>query len=283
MNCCTIDWFHEWPADALSAVANQFLSKDKDLEFDDTIRTNVTKIMVQAQQSVFGLSEKFLLEAKRHFYVTPTSYLELINSFISTLKSRRQIVQKAKWRYDTGLDKINDAKEQVSALQIELNDLEPVLEKAAQETGEMRERVEAQQAGAVEKKAVVEEEEAKANAQKANAAAIKADCEKDLAAALPAYEAALEALSKLSKGDVGEVRGMKTPPAGVVLTAQAMCIMFEVKPVKVAAADGKGKVDDYWEAAKKELLVDPSLINRMVHYDKEQHSGCCYQQGEALV
>ena len=54
----------------------------------------------------------------------------------------------------------------------------PSLEKAAQETGEMRERVEAQQAGAVEKKAVVEEEEAKANVQKANAAAIKADCEK---------------------------------------------------------------------------------------------------------
>lgn len=269
VNCCTIDWFHEWPADALSAVANQFLSKDKDLDFDDTIRTNVTKIMVQAQQSVFSLSEKFLAEAKRHFYVTPTSYLELINSFISTLKERRQIVQKGKWRYDTGLDKINDAKEQVSALQIELNDLEPVLEKAAQETGEMRERVEAQQAGAVEKKAVVEEEEAKANVQKANAAAIKADCEKDLAAALPAYEAALEALSKLSKGDVGEVRGMKTPPAGVVLTAQAMCIMFEVKPVKVAAPDGKGKVDDYWEAAKKELLVDPSLINRMVNYDKD--------------
>ena len=97
----------------------------------------------------------------------------------------------------------------------------------------------------------------------------KQNCEKDLAAALPAYESALEALSKLSKGDVGEVRGMKTPPAGVILTAQAMCIMFEVKPVKVAAPDGKGKVDDYWEAAKKELLVDPSLINRMVNFDKD--------------
>eukprot|EP00931_Biecheleriopsis_adriatica_P052316 TRINITY_DN3041_c0_g1_i3.p1 TRINITY_DN3041_c0_g1~~TRINITY_DN3041_c0_g1_i3.p1 ORF type:complete len:5045 (+),score=1273.98 TRINITY_DN3041_c0_g1_i3:2025-15137(+) len=269
VNCCTIDWFHEWPADALTAVANQFLSKDKDLEFEDNIRINVTKVMVQAQMSVFDLSEKFLQEAKRHFYVTPTSYLELISSFISTLKSRRQIVQKAKWRYDTGLDKINDAKEQVSALQIELNELEPVLEKAAQETGEMRERVEGEKAGAEEKKALVEEEEAKANVQKASAAEIKADCEKDLAAALPAYESALEALSKLSKGDVGEVRGMKTPPAGVVLTAQAMCIMFEVKPVKVAAPDGKGKVDDYWEAAKKELLVDPSLINRMVHFDKD--------------
>merc|ERR1719454_1218183 len=110
---------------------------------------------------------------KRYFHVTPTSYLELISCFISTLKKRREIVMKAKWRYDTGLEKINDAKEQVSALQIELNDLEPVLEKAAQETGEMRERVESQQAGAVEKRALVEEEEAKANVQKETAGEIK--------------------------------------------------------------------------------------------------------------
>jgi dynein heavy chain len=269
VNCCTIDWFHEWPADALSAVANAFLSKDKELELPEQLCNNVVKVMTAAQMSVSELTERFYVELKRVFYVTPTSYLELINSFISTLKSRRQIVQKAKWRYDTGLEKINDAKEQVSALQIELNELEPVLEKAAQETGEMRERVEFQQAGAVEKKAVVEAEEEKANIQKAEASEIKADCEKDLAAAMPAYESAVEALSKLSKGDVGEVRAMKTPPAGVILTAQAMCIMFEVKPVKVAAADGKGKEDNYWEAAKKELLVDPRLLDRMVNFDKD--------------
>mmetsp|Transcript_23863 Transcript_23863/g.43710 ORF Transcript_23863/g.43710 Transcript_23863/m.43710 type:complete len:2143 (+) Transcript_23863:3-6431(+) len=269
VNCCTIDWFHEWPADALTAVANQFLTKDKDIDLPDDVRNNVVKIMVQAQMSVFELAERFLTEQKRHYYVTPTSYLELINSFIGTLKIRRHMVQKAKWRYDTGLEKINDAKEQVSALQIELNELEPVLEKAAQETGEMKLRVEAQQAGAVEKKAVVEAEEEKANIQKASASEIKADCEKDLAAAMPAYESAVEALSKLSKGDVGEVRAMKTPPAGVILTAQAMCIMFEVKPIKVAAADGKGKEDNYWEAAKKELLIDPKLLDRMVCYDKD--------------
>eukprot|EP00928_Gymnodinium_smaydae_P036017 TRINITY_DN25241_c1_g2_i2.p1 TRINITY_DN25241_c1_g2~~TRINITY_DN25241_c1_g2_i2.p1 ORF type:complete len:3507 (-),score=695.75 TRINITY_DN25241_c1_g2_i2:57-10475(-) len=269
VNCCTIDWFHEWPAEALNSVANYFLQNDKDLEFTDQIRLNVVKIMVDAQVTVQNLTEKMIQELKRYYYVTPTSYLELINSFISTLKQQRELVMKAKWRYDTGLDKINDAKEQVSALQIELNDLEPVLEKAAQETAEMRERVESQKAGAEEKKAVVEEEEEKANIQKASASEIKADCEKDLAAALPAYMSAVEALSKLTKGDVGEVRAMKTPPAGVVMTAQAMCIMFEVKALKVAAPDGKGKVDDYWEAAKKDLLVDPRLLDRMVNFDKD--------------
>jgi dynein heavy chain len=269
VNCCTIDWFHEWPQDALTAVALQFLSTDKDLELPEDLSNKVVKVMVAAQMSVFELAERFFAELKRMFYVTPTSYLELISSFIGTLKSQRMIVQNAKFRYDTGLEKINDAKEQVSALQIELNELEPVLEKAAQETGAMKIRVEAQQAGAIEKKAVVEAEEEKANIQKEAASEIKADCEKDLAAAMPAYESAMEALKLLTKGDVGEVKAMKTPPAGVILTAQAMCIMFEVKPVKVAAADGKGKEDNYWEAAKKELLPDPKLLDRMMNYDKD--------------
>jgi len=269
VNCCTIDWFMEWPPEALTAVANSFLMNDKELELEEKIRTNVVKIMVDAQVTVQELAAKFFEDLKRVYYVTPTSYLELINSFIAMLKKQRKAVQKAKWRYDMGLEKINDAKEQVSSLQIELNDLEPVLEKAAQETGAMKIKVEAEQQAAVEKKAMVEMEEEKANTQKAVAGEIKADCEKDLAAAMPALEAAVDALSKLSKGDIGEVKAMKTPPAGVVMTAQATCIMFEVKPVKVAAPDGKGKVDDYWEAAKKELLGDPRLIDRMVNFDKD--------------
>ncbi len=44
---------------------------------------------------------------------------------------------------------------------------------------------------------------------------------------------------------------MKSPPAGVKLTMEAVCIMFGIKPVKVSAPDGRGKVDDYWDPAKK--------------------------------
>ncbi len=39
-----------------------------------------------------------------------------------------------------------------------------------------------------------------------------------------------------------QVKAMKAPPAGVKLVMEAVCIMKEVPPVKVAAPDGKGKV-----------------------------------------
>merc|ERR1719230_889883 len=46
VNCCTIDWFHEWPPEALTAVAKQFLSKDKDLDLPEQLCNRVVKIMV---------------------------------------------------------------------------------------------------------------------------------------------------------------------------------------------------------------------------------------------
>jgi len=98
---------------------------------------------------------------------------------------------------------------------------------------------------------------------------MKTDCQKDLDAALPALDAAVKALCCLSKGDLGEVKAMKMPPAGVCLVCEALCIMFSVKPRKVSGPRGEGKVDDFWEAAKKELLGDPRLLEKMMSFDKD--------------
>jgi len=74
------------------------------------------------------------------------------------------------------------------------------------------------------------------------------------------------------------VKAMKTPPGGVVLTCQGLCAMFNVKPVKVAAPDGKGKVDDYWEPTKKELLGDLRLLDKMINYDKDNITDECMKK-----
>ena len=92
---------------------------------------------------------------------------------------------------------------------------------------------------------------AKAEADKTNE--MKASCEADLAEALPALDAAVSALKSLTKGDITEMKSMKTPPKGVKLVMEGVCVLLEIKPEKIASEDGKGKVNHYWKLRVESL------------------------------
>jgi len=61
---------------------------------------------------------------------------------------------------------------------------------------------------------------------------------------------------------------MKTPPKGVKLVMEAVCIMFDLKPERVTSDDGKTKINDYWKAAAK-LLADMRFLQNCFEYDKD--------------
>lgn len=86
INCCTIDWFQPWPEDALQMVANKFLSP-MDLSPDD--RVNIAFMCQHFHKSVEKLSRKYYTALRRHNYVTPTSYLELLKTFRGLLKIKQ--------------------------------------------------------------------------------------------------------------------------------------------------------------------------------------------------
>merc|ERR1719191_866486 len=111
VNCCTIDWFHEWPAEALYSVAKQQLTNSGvDLpNFEGSL-----KMFQLIHQSVEASAERFLAQLKRHIHITPTSYLELLSSFQGVLSLKRKTVGTQQHRYQVGLDKIKAAEEQVA-------------------------------------------------------------------------------------------------------------------------------------------------------------------------
>ena len=75
VTCCTIDWFSEWPDDALRSVAMTFF---KELpELDDNQLDGLVEMGVKIHQSVAAKSLQYKAELSRHNYVTPTRYESL--------------------------------------------------------------------------------------------------------------------------------------------------------------------------------------------------------------
>eukprot|EP00965_Chrysotila_dentata_P163763 5406625-Pleurochrysis_carterae.AAC.2 len=49
---------------------------------------------------------------------------------------------------------------------------------------------------------------------------------------------------------------------------EAVCIMKEVAPVKVPAPDGRSKIDDFWDPAKK-MMADTKFLQSLMDFDKD--------------
>jgi len=81
VNCCTIDWFTNWPAEALINVARGSMTDPEaqmNLEADEEPCIEMFKIM---HQSVEVKVDEFREQFRRISYVTPTSYLELLSTY----------------------------------------------------------------------------------------------------------------------------------------------------------------------------------------------------------
>ncbi|CAM9108221.1 unnamed protein product, partial [Ectocarpus fasciculatus] len=269
VNCCTIDWFTAWPADALQSVGMSVLQKAK-LGLGDFEEATV-EMFKQIHLSVSEASESFYEILRRRNYVTPTSYLELLSSFGKLITMKRNETATKKDRLQIGLDKLSETGKMVAVMQEELTVLQPQIVQTQKEVAKMMIEITADKASAAETKAVVEVEEANANEKAAAAKAIADDAQRDLDEAIPALEEAVKCLNDLKKSDIDEVKSLKTPPGGVVLTIKVVCIMFDVKPIKKNDPNTPGKkFDDYWEAGQKGLLGDAkAFLASLFSFDKD--------------
>lgn len=79
--------FQTWPEDALLAVATRFLGE---IELSDKEKTVCIDMCQMFHISTQELSEEYYTRLSRRNYVTPTSYLEMINTFKTFLQKKRR-------------------------------------------------------------------------------------------------------------------------------------------------------------------------------------------------
>ena len=151
------------------------------------------------QETVISLAEEFAHAARINTYVTPTSYLDLLQTFKNLFEKSRSKIGEAKSRYDIGLEKLQSTQAQVKEMQQQLEELQPQLEESVTATNKLMKEIEVKTKDADAKKAVVAVEEKQCNEQAAEAKEQADECQKELDVALPAYRQAMAALKVIKK------------------------------------------------------------------------------------
>eukprot|EP00931_Biecheleriopsis_adriatica_P059471 TRINITY_DN3558_c0_g2_i1.p1 TRINITY_DN3558_c0_g2~~TRINITY_DN3558_c0_g2_i1.p1 ORF type:complete len:4446 (+),score=1220.06 TRINITY_DN3558_c0_g2_i1:273-13340(+) len=264
VNCCTIDWFTEWPADALVAVAERFLGV---VEMEDSVRKSCVEMCSIFHEETTKLAVEFKDVLKRIYYATPTSFLELIQTFKTLLAAKRKQVTDLKDKYEKGLEKILTTEQSVEGMKVELINLQPKLVEKNVEVEKMMVVVGEESEKTAKVKEVVAADEAVASEAAAASEAVKADVEADLEEAMPALQEALGALDTLSAKDIGEIKAMKNPPAPVKLVLHAVCIMKGIKGNRVKDESGK-MVEDFWGPSVK-MVSESTFLSSLQSFDKD--------------
>jgi dynein heavy chain len=252
INCCTIDWYTPWPRDALASVAARFLAEE-DLG-EPAVKAAIGEVCVNIHLSVADFGARFDAELHRRVYTTPKSYLDLINLYLTMLAEKRATLGDMRATLATGSKKLEETNALVGGLRAELTKLQPVIDVKAREAAEMLVQVSADTASADAIRHVVEAEAAEVAVQAGEVAVVQASAQAELDVALPALRAAEEALSKLDKKDITEVRSFPKPPPAVQTVMEAVCLLL-------------GERTD-WDSAKA-VLGRSTFMDELLHYQSD--------------
>ncbi|KAM7067437.1 dynein axonemal heavy chain 9 [Molossus nigricans] len=265
VNCTAIDWFHEWPREALESVSLRFLQNTESIE--PAVKQSISKFMAFVHTSVNHTSQSYLSNEQRYNYTTPKSFLEFLRLYQSLLRRRGGELTSKTERLQNGLLKLRSTAAQVDELkaklatqEVELRQKNEAADRLIQEVG-----VETDKVG--QEKAVADEEEQKVALIMLEVKQKQKDCEEDLAKAEPALTAAQEALNTLNKTNLTELKSFGSPPPAVSNVSAAV--------MALTAPGGKVPKDRSWKAAKVSMAKVDAFLDSLVHFDKEDiHENC---------
>merc|ERR1719181_892249 len=184
------------------------------------------------------------------------------------------MLEKEREKIEIQIKKLSDGVVKLESTAESVAGLEEDLKIKAVEVDAKKTEVEAMIPKLEEEKGKAGEEAAKANVIAAAATkketeviAMKKDIETKLAAAEPALVAASAALDSLNVKDLGELKSLKKPPAGVDdVTAAAICLLqTKDMPFK--------KVDVSWKAAQAMMSPPPKFLETMLGFKQRIDDG----------
>ncbi|CAH2255707.1 dynein heavy chain 14, axonemal [Pelobates cultripes] len=254
VNCCTIDWYDEWPEEALLDVAIGHITQHNLVQDRTELQNNIANVCVEIHKSVSRKVTQFLGETRQHYYITPQNYLGFIDTFSHIFQTRKECITMERNRFFTGLSKLLEAASSVEIMQQELVVLGPQIEQKSKEIEVLMVKLQKDSVVVEQVRTIVKQEE-EVMAEETNIVEKYAEnAFQELSDVLPALQQAVSALDSLDKSDISEVRVYTHPPFLVLTVMNAVCVLLQKKPD--------------WPTAKL-LLGDPGFLKRLVTLDKD--------------
>ncbi|KAJ8875197.1 hypothetical protein PR048_023092 [Dryococelus australis] len=259
VNCSAINWFHEWPQNALESVSARFLEEIEVLPKD--IVRSVSLFMAYVHTSVNEMSQIYLLTERRYNYTTPKSFLEQISLYRKLLIENDEELGKKIKRLEQGLERLRSTSEQVDDLKLKLADQEVILQQKQESANALIEEVKIETSKVSEEKERVAEEEEKITVIAVEVREQERICSEDLNKAKPVLDAAAEALLGLSKESLTELKSFSSPPAGVQPVIEALIVL--------RSPGGKIPRDRSWKVGKAMMAKIDGFMKDLNNFDKK--------------
>merc|ERR1711871_1323762 len=132
-----INWFLPWPEEALVDVSSNFLGKYDKLDASQQDRDRLYKMMGAMQAVVGDICGTYYTRMRKHVYVTPKSYLCLIDFYKALYEVKYNEVNILEKQVNQGLAKLADASEDVNKMKILLGKEKEVLAVEEKKTNEL--------------------------------------------------------------------------------------------------------------------------------------------------
>ena len=265
INCCTLNWFSNWPESALLSVSTKFLGDIDDIT--PPVRKALAEQCVRIHMMVDEKATELFAELRRKVYITPKSYLDLIKVYIEGLKKKRKQVDDNKDRLVGGIEKLKETNINIAGMKKRLEVLQPKLKEKSEVLEVSQKKVNEEQRIATEKEKLVTIQKDEVNEKATRAKAIADEAEAELNILKPELTAAMSEVRQLDRKSISEIKMFNNPPQLVVMVMESVMLLLEEKTdwnsIRSTLSDSGGFVDRLVNFGEKVVLLPESVIKKL--------------------